>query len=243
MGEKATATTITAMHMSTNMPESHSSRLRLLQLASPSLPVGAFAYSQGLEWAVHSGSVDSEAETAAWCKEILEHGLACVDLPILVRMMEAWRTQDLEAMSRWSAELLAMRETRELREEEAVRGRAMLSLLKGLEIQGADRLSEIPKLSQLCTYAAAAVRWEIPTHDAVTGYAWSWLENTIMAAIKLVPLGQLSGQRLLLTLSDSVEHAVSVGLTLEDDEIGGSLPGLAIASCQHETQYSRLFRS
>lgn len=224
-------------------PEAHTSRLRLLQLVSPSLPVGAFAYSQGLEWAVETGWVADEPATADWCREILEQGLACVDIPILSRMMEASRCADQETLSHWNAILLAMRETRELRAEETVRGRAMLSLLEGLEIQSAARLKEIPELTQLCAFSAAANSWNLSSEDAATGYAWSWLENTIMAAIKLVPLGQLAGQRLLLTLSDNVTAAVRHGLSLDDSEIGGSLPGLAIASCQHETQYSRLFRS
>lgn len=234
-----TITTATSMIT----PEQHTSKLRLLQLVSPSLPVGAFAYSQGLEWAVETGLVDSEAATASWCRDVLEQGMARVDVPILRRMMDAFLSGNLEALEHWNLTLLAMRETRELRDEECVRGRAMLSLLKGLEIEGADSLGRISRLTQLCAYSAAATRWNLSTEDAAVGYAWSWLENIVMAAIKLVPLGQLAGQRLLLSLSGPVADAVQLGLGLDEDEIGGSLPGLAIASCLHETQYSRLFRS
>lgn len=231
------------MAMPTNLPETDDSRLRLLQLVSPSLPVGAFAYSQGLEWAVETGWVSSEADAADWCREVLEQGLACVDIPILARMMAAVRAQDFDRLAHWNETLLAMRETRELREEECVRGRAMLSLLEGLRLDGIGPVKEMPGTTQLCAYAAATVAWDISEADAATGHAWSWLENTVMAAIKLIPLGQLSGQRLLLQLSDAIQTSVGHGLALEDAGIGGSLPSLAIASCLHETQYSRLFRS
>jgi urease accessory protein len=75
------------------------------------------------------------------------------------------------------------------------------------------------------------------------GYAWSWLENLVLAGVKLVPLGQSDGQRLLLRLAEALPAAVDQGLTVPERDIGASLPALALASSLHETQYSRLFRS
>src|SRR6188768_2064539 len=88
--------------------------LRVLQLASPTLPVGAYAYSQGLEWAVEARWVSDEASLAEWLGDQLEHSFARIDLPILVRLHEAARRGDGETQSRWSRRLLAQRETREL---------------------------------------------------------------------------------------------------------------------------------
>mgnify|MGYP001825662303 FL=1 len=92
-------------------------------------------------------------------------------------------------------------------------------------------------------FALACAAWEIPLRDAALGYAWSWLENLLLAAVKLIPLGQTAGQQLLHRLSADLPGAVAQGLTLEDDAIGASTPALAIASSLYETQYTRLFRS
>jgi urease accessory protein len=92
-------------------------------------------------------------------------------------------------------------------------------------------------------YACAAAHWQIAPSQALVAYLWSWLENQVMAALKAVPLGQTDGQRILLALSDAVTHAAETAGVLDDDALGNFAPGFAILSCQHETQYSRLFRS
>jgi urease accessory protein len=89
----------------------------------------------------------------------------------------------------------------------------------------------------------AAVSWKIPKFEALLGYLWSWLENQVLCAVKLVPLGQAAGQRLLSQLAEHLPERVKTALDLSDDEIGGSAFGLALASSRHEVQYSRLFRS
>ncbi len=217
--------------------------LRLLQLVSPSLPVGAFAYSQGLEWAVEAGWVKDETDTLAWCREMLGNGIARVDIPILQRLHRGWMNGDPATRQKWNRQLLALRETSELREEERVRGRALSRLLEGLQVAGCDQLEKENDHTQLSAFAFAATTWNIPVRDAALGHAWSWLENTVMAALKLVPLGQLAGQRLLLEMSAPLQEAVEGGLQLADEDIGLSLPGATFASARHETQYTRLFRS
>ena len=91
--------------------------------------------------------------------------------------------------------------------------------------------------------ALAAVAWEIPLSTALHAYAWGWLENQVLVGVKLIPLGQLAGQRLLLELSEGIPEACARALDYRDDELGGTLPIVALASSLHETQYSRLFRS
>lgn len=231
--------------------------LRLLQLVSPSLPVGAFAYSQGLEWAVEAGWVADEDGLANWLSEQLHHALAWVDLPLLARMMAAVVDGDPAALSAWVDELKAMRETAELRAEEAGRGRALAELLDSLGLlasvpaayapttaaQRALEWKPVLSRSQLAGFAFASAVWNIRPPDALAGYAWSWAENLTLAGVKLVPLGQTAGQRILLDISEQIPATVERGLTLNDDEIGAASPALAIASSQHETQYTRLFRS
>jgi urease accessory protein len=218
-------------------------QLRLLQLVSPALPIGAFTYSQGLEWAVEAGWVTDEASLSDWLTGLAEDGLRYVDLPILARQYRAIVDQDWSALSHWSHALLACRETRELREEENNRGRALVSLLADLGLID-DEIDRRPfTLCQAAGFALAAVRWEIPLDQATLGYAWGWLENQVTAGVKLIPLGQTAGQRITADLARHLPLIVTQAFDVGDEEIGASAPALAIASSRHETQYTRLFRS
>jgi len=215
---------------------------RLLQLVSPSLPVGAFAYSQGLEWAVEQGWVGDEASLEAWLAELLRQPMTRLEIPLLGRLHRAAEMNDHEALAAWTAHLLASRETRELRQEERQRGRALAVLLRDLGLID-DTAAAIARDSQLTGFALAAARWEIPLTDAALGHLWSWLENSVLCGVKLIPLGQSAGQRILARLSDQLTASVATGLALDDDEIGAGCPAQLIASSRHETQYTRLFRS
>lgn len=217
--------------------------LRVLQLASPSLPVGAYAYSQGLEWAVGAGWVGDEAALEAWLAEQLEYTVATVDLPLLARLCAATATRDEPAIERWSSQLLACRETRELRADDCDRGRALARLLRDLGIDGAADWAARTDVPLATVWALAAQAWGVDRPNTLITYAWGWLENQVLAGVKLVPLGQVAGQRLLLTLTPRIPDLCSAALACDDDDIGGMLPVLAIASALHETQYTRLFRS
>ncbi len=152
-------------------------------------------------------------------------------------------TRDNDRLQHWIDLLLACRESRELRTEEMDRGRAMRSLLRGWASSRSGLDESVIARSQLAGFALFAARSEIALEAAATGYLWAWLENQVMAGVKIIPLGQTAGQRLLLELAGVIEPAVNRGLTLADDEIGASSPGLALASCFHETQYTRIYRS
>jgi urease accessory protein len=98
--------------------------------------------------------------------------------------------------------------------------------------------------SQLAGFAFAAAFWQIPIQATAQGYLWSWLENQVLAAVKIIPLGQSSGQRILARLSPTIDTAVDAGLQIKDvEQMGSSLPALGVACSNHETQYTRLFRS
>ncbi len=224
------------MHDKTFLP-------RLLHLASPSLPTGAFAYSQGLEWAVEAGWVRDGFGLRDWLDDLLRHSMARVDVPILKRMHAACESQNEAELEKWCSRLLALRETRELRTEEKDRGAAMTRLLQGLAVPFSRRWENTLVACQLAGFALAACQWGIPPENAATGYVWSWLENQAVACMKTLPLGQTEGHRILSELAAAVPETVKLGLQAEDREIGSSNPALAVASSLHESQYSRLYRS
>jgi urease accessory protein len=216
--------------------------LRLFHLVSPALPVGAYAYSQGLEYAVHAGWVHDEASTLEWLLGLSQYALGTLDLPILLRLHRAWSTDDVAAVRHWSAQLIAARETSELRAEELHLGRALARVLVELEIgKAAEWQQAAPAFATL--FSLAAVRWHIAAADTSAGYLWAWSENQVLAAVKLVPLGQSAGQRLLHRLTAAMPAIVERAHRLGDDELGVGTVSQALASALHESQYSRLFRS
>jgi urease accessory protein len=217
--------------------------LRLMQLASPSLPIGMYSYSQGMERAVADGWITAERQAGEWIGGILERCQARVDVPVLARLYDAWSTADTAAVERWSEVLHACRETAELRAEDRQTGQALARVLNGLGIDRAEAWNRHPSATLATCFALAAVVWNIPRHQAAVGYLWSWLENQVLCAVKLVPLGQAAGQRLLLDLAGRIPGLADAALALGDKDIGGSAFSLALASSRHETQYSRLFRS
>lgn len=225
------------------MPSADLPLLRLLQLASPTLPVGAYSYSQGLEWAVSAGWVSDEGSLEFWLREQLEHSIGGVDLPILARLYDAVRRDDAAAQASWSEQLIALRETRELVADDCARGKALARLLRDLGVAGAEAWLARERVPFAAPMALAAVTWEIPLPACAYAYAWGWLENQVLAGVKLVPLGQVAGQRLLLGVSPRIPEVCTQALQRSDDEIGGMLPIVAVASSLHETQYTRLFRS
>ncbi len=219
------------------------SQLRLMQLVSPALPIGGFTYSQGLEYAVEAGWVSDVPGLQDWLLGQVEDTIACLEVPVLARLYHACVSRELDAIEEWSRYLLASRETAELRLEEQQRARALARLLGDLDIFDAKHWGVSMHHCQAAPYALAAVSWGIRLPEAALGYAWSWLENMVAAAVKLVPLGQTDGQRVQLALAESISDAVKKGLALDDDQLGASAPALALASSLHETQYTRLFRS
>ncbi len=225
------------------MPTDPLAHLRLLQLVSPALPIGGFTYSQGLEWAVEAGWVCDVESLDDWLEGLIDDNLGGLELPLLYRLYRACEQDDPVAIGRWGRMLYASRETRELRAEECNRARALITLLQNLGVAQIDAWRDVLAHCQAAPFAMAAVHWSIASEDCALGYAWSWLENQVAAAVKLVPLGQTDGQRVLLALAERLPIVVAKASLVDDDDIGAAAPALAIASARHETQYTRLFRS
>ena len=244
--------------------------IRLLQLASPSLPVGGFSYSQGLEWAVESGVIRDAADSAAWIRALLEGPVGYADTAFLARFHLAWRNPDATQLLRLDRLFQASRESAELLAETRQMGWSMLSLSDALSahrmghawlriqpVLAGLRAAEA-SLSYPLVWSALVLAAGLSLTQGLSVWLWSWLENQVLAALKTVPLGQAAGQNLLLELgallpaiiARSVEAAGSgPGLAewdpamAEEDSPGTFAPAYALACARHETQYSRLFRS
>ena len=215
--------------------------LRLLQLSSAALPVGGYAFSQGMESAVEAGWLPDAASAREWLELQLRQSQARVDLPLLARAHAAAKRGDGTQLAYWNDYTLACRETAELRLADVAMGEALVRLLKHLEVPTAA-LPETD-VTFVAAFAAASSHFGLDERLALHGYSWSWLESQVAAATKLVPLGQSAAQTLLGELLDVLPETLDIALDLPDEHIGASLPGLALASCWHESQYSRLFRS
>jgi urease accessory protein len=217
--------------------------LRLLHIASPALPVGAFHFSQGMEHAVEAGWITDEASALEWIGGLAEGMVERLDLPMLARLHDAWSRQDRMAVRSWNSLLIAMRETSESRAEDLHMGAALSKVLIDLELPGAPPEMQGEAFSYAAVFARACACWSIPANETLQSFAWAWAETQVLAAIKLVPLGQRSGQRILHALIPVLAAGVQRALALPDEEIGIRGVMQAFASASHETQYTRLFRS
>ena len=219
---------------------------RLLQLASPALPVGAFSYSQVLEAAVEAGSISDARSAERWIADVLVFSQARFEAPVWCRLHAAWIAGNGAEVRRWNDWFIATREAAELRAETLQMGYSLRRLCVDLAEFDASSIAELASMNEVAfptVFAFAAAKWEIPPRDAMIAYLWSWLENQVMAALKAVPLGQTDGQRLLGRLGTRLPAIVDEALGLDEAMFTNFTPGLAIASSRHETQYSRLFRS
>jgi urease accessory protein len=219
--------------------------LRLLQLASPSLPIGAYTYSQGLEASIEAGWVKDEESARTWITESLGV-VADFEAPILWRLLKAFSARDAEAITYWTERFVAARDTAEFRAETIQMGYSLGKLVMDLKMGDETLRAMLASLSEIplpTAFACAAEALAVPHESALLGMLFSLAENQVLVCVKSVPLGQLSGQRLLLSLHPIIESASLYARRLGDDELCNWAPGLSLLSMQHETQYSRIYRS
>lgn len=219
---------------------------RLLQLASPALPVGAYSYSQGLESAIRLEWVTDDRTALVWIQDQLTFNMGRCEAPVWARLYEAWARRDLRSVDTWSEFFLATRDAAELRAETLQAGRSLARLLVGLPVNdraAADALMARTDVPLPTAFTCAAVLWHIPAVDALVAYLWSWAENQVLAAVKAIPLGQTAGQQVLHVLGEAIPRVADAALCIEDDAIGSFVPAASLASYLHEVQVGRLFRS
>jgi len=241
------------MSLTPEAAPSPSSLLQLIWLASPALPVGGFSYSEGLESAVEQAGVRSEAAAAVWLTDQLMLSLARSDLAVLAQAVPAWRAADLTRIRQLNDWVLHTRETSELRLQTEQMGRSLVEWLKVVQPERTATLAQPwqatgaarseASLTYPVAFALAASASSARVDDILLAFAFGWAENMVQAALKAVPLGQSAGQRILARLTADIPAAVAEALSLGDDDRQAYSPMLAILSAQHETQYSRLFRS
>ena len=223
-----------------------SALLQLMRLASPSLPVGGFSYSEGLEAAVDAGLLSGEAPTLAWLRDQLRLGLACSDLAIVAKAARAWQLGDIARIAELNTWFATTRESSEFRQQSEQMGRSLAQWLRHRD-PPEPRLAALEALAPAPTwpvaFALAGVATGAPIRELLIAFAAGWAENMVQAAMKAVPLGQSAGQRVLAGLAAEIPAAVDAAAVLPFGAMQAFTPMLAILSSQHEAQYSRLFRS
>lgn len=253
----------------TTSPADPAALARLLQLASPTLPVGGFSYSQGLEAAIELGWVRDAEGVAHWLHSLLDGPVGWAEAEYVARLLRAWQAgPDAPALLRLDRLYQASREGRELLAESRQMAWSLLSLIDALPPHrvGPGLAALLPTLGVIrqgrepgypVVWTCLAAGMALDPADALCAWLWSWLENQVMAALKTVPLGQNAGQTLLFELGAALAPVVARALARaaegdaardpaqqqDDAGPGNFAPGFALACARHETQYSRLFRS
>ena len=208
--------------------------LTLSQWFSPAFPIGAFAYSHGLEWAIESGSVDDARSTQDWIAQVLHHGAGWNDALFL---MAAYRAADETALQEIDAISRAVSASCERLKETDLQGAAFSKAVSHLTGIKAARL----------TYPVAvgwaAQRAQLPLELTAQMYLQSFASTLASAAMRLVPLGQSEGQAIIRDLAPLCISIVQNALTHDLNELSSTAFLADIAAMQHETQYSRIFRT
>ena len=248
MRQQASMPINTAMNTLMSMGRTASMTTELLQLiwlASPALPVGGFSYSEALEAAIDHEHVHDESSCANWLADQLHLSQARGDMALMAQAIPAWQTMNMARLQELSAWVHATRETHEMRLQTEQMGR---SLLDWLRIQNKATAQALQLCSELRPTYPMAMSLALslahaPLESALQAYAFGWAENMTQAALKAVPLGQISGQKILARLAHEIPQAVQHAMALSDHDRQAFCPMLAVMSARHETQYSRLFRS
>ncbi len=220
--------------------------LRLLQMTSQAFPIGGYSHSGGLEAAIESRAAFDEASVLRWIIDVLQFSLCSYEIPVLKELHAAWAVQDAADLGRLNAEFLASRESAELRAATLQMGFSMhrvLQVLPDVPSFVVECLDSLPALCLPCVWSGAACGWRISAADCASAYLWSWAENQVLVAMKCVPIGQSSGQRILSSIGEWIASVIDEPAADTEHLRSNFAPALAIESSRHETQYSRLFRS
>ncbi len=224
---------------------------RLMAWTSPAFPIGSYVYSHGLEFAVEDGTVNSAAALRGWIETVLTRGGGRADA---IHFCAAWRAVDAgdqEGFLEVARHAQAMRASSEMALESGAQGAAFLeAVAASWPVDGLDGWrglldgAEPPiKPAQSIAVALAAALADIPLREALFAYLQALAANLVSAGVRLVPLGQTQGQKVIAGLFECLEETVDEALAAEAAEWGNAAPLVDLMSMKHETQYTRLFRS
>lgn len=238
--------------------------LNLLQLASPALPVGSYSYSEGLESLVNDGTITNLTQLENWLNDNLKFGAIQLESALMMRAYLGINQRNFSNLLYWQNWTSATRDTAELRQQSLQMGRSLIKLFLNLSAMPEkivnvnmdqdfksniiDQIQQqVKRDHNFChwpiAYGITAAYWQIDLNIAIVGYLHSWLSNLINAGIKLIPLGQTDGQRLLWSMQSAIYQTSQTVLNLKDDDLVTCNWGLSLASMSHESQYTRIFRS
>lgn len=174
----------------------------------------------------------------------LKYGSIRIELAVILRSYHKFLKDDLDGLLAWNHWLSATRETKELRQQSWQMGQSLLKLLNELEPETNTISSKLyPTCNYAIIFAIAGAIWQISPQELLLGYLQSWSSNLVNAGLRLIPLGQTDGQKILVNLQDTLIKVTQDILELRDEDLRGWGWGLSLASMQHETLYTRLFRS
>jgi urease accessory protein len=232
-----------------DLGQSQNSLFQLMSWLSPAFPVGAYAYSHGLEYAIECGAVTDRDQLITWLEGILRFGGAASDAQLLRAAWTATRESDVSTLT-WAVDMgHAFRGSAELALESAAQGRAFIttvtkvwpqhvpSKLLGEANIAAEDLAYPIAIAVVCASAG------ITLSAALTAYLHGFVSNVTSAAVRLIPLGQTEGQQALAALQTTVGETVATTLRSEIRDLSNAALMVDWTSMQHETQYTRLFRS
>jgi urease accessory protein len=206
--------------------------LTLVQWLSPAFPVGGFAYSHGLEWAISEGQVRDAATLEAWLADILDHGSGRADAVLLARAMDP--AADLALIAATARALCA---SKERWTETGDQGRAFTEAVNALT--GED----FPPAALPVAVGRAARALDLPAERVAALYLHAFASNLVSAAVRFVPLGQTDGQRVLASLHPLIGRVAREAAATPLEAVVSSVPGADLAAMHHETQPVRIFRT
>ncbi len=219
---------------------------RLMAWLSPAYPVGAFSYSSGIEWAVEAGDVKDAASLSAWLAVMLAEGAGFCDAVLFAQAHRAVTARDDKVLHTIAELAAAFAPTKERHLETTAQGNAFVEATRAAwPCAALDRLKEIwaGPVAYPVAVATAAAGHGIALEAALAAFLQALAANWVSAGVRLVPLGQTDGQRLLAALETAVAQTAQRALAAGLDDIGSAAFRADIASARHETEYTRLFRS
>jgi urease accessory protein len=220
--------------------------LPLLVWLSPAFPVGAFAYSHGVEWAFEAGDVADAESLEAWLADLLEHGAARNDAILFVEAYRASARADCARLAETAELALALAASAERRLETVTQGDAfVLAIAKSWPCEAIERLRTAwtGPVAYPVAVGVAAAGHEVPLLDALQAFILGFVANLVSASVRLGAVGQTDGQRVTAALVPHVEKLAESTAEASLDDLGGAAFRSDLSALRHETQYSRLFRS